>query len=94
MPIPAWYEALLDEPNRSEPYYEVVYRCSQKHLINDLASGEDKMDIVETFKVGYLPKQSWDFNGRNFAVKNLASCSCCQITVIRLDYAQLFRGNE
>ncbi len=76
--IPAWFNALNEYPLSDNQYYKVTYKFIQAQH-DGYCSGYDSesdadVEWITTTQVGYLPKQSWDFDTNKFQLKGSVTC--------------------
>ena len=80
MPNPKWYNGLNEEiPHGHTEYYKVTYKFIQATHDGYCSGydGESDVDVewITTIQVGYLPKQSWDFDNAQFELKGSITCT-------------------
>lgn len=62
-----------DQPQKQAEYYKVTYKFTQA-THDGYCSSADNVEWVTTVKVGYLPKQQWDFANDKFKLKGRVTC--------------------
>ncbi len=77
--IPAWYNALEEESLTDTQYYKVTYKFIQAQHDGYCSDydGESDADVewITSLQVGYLPKQSWDFDTSKFRLEGSVTCT-------------------
>ncbi len=76
--IPAWFNGLNEEPLTDNQYYKVTYKFIQAQH-DGYCSGYDSesdadVEWITTTQIGYLPKQSWNFDTNKFQLKGSVTC--------------------
>ncbi len=77
--IPAWFNGLSEYPLSDNQYYKVTYKFIQAQHDGYCSGydGESDADVewITMTQVGYLPKQSWDFDTKKFQLKGSITCT-------------------
>ncbi len=97
MSIPTWYDEIRETPYVDEPYYIITYKFTQAQHDGynsecyDTSTEYENIEWISTIKVGYLPKQVWDFNNKIYKLAGRVSCtnSCHFMSIITIKHMNI-----